>query len=317
LKRAVLVGVLTFLFVWIGQSPPGFFTDFDYFWLAGHAVWQGLDPYAVTRQAIEHGTHRVPFYYPGTAALLMLPFGAVSRHLGIALFTALGMSLLALSVTGWRCWIVLSAPALQAIMLGQWSPWTTAAIGLPWLGFMWAGKPSVGLALFLGWPSRQALAGGLAVIALAFVALPHWPSDWLAAIGATVQYTAPVQRFGGALLLLAFIRWRQPEARMLGLLALVPHTTGIYEQLPLLLIPQTKRRFAVLMGLSWLAAVLVYTLVSYNPELDVVARVQRGLTKQWPYFLVLVWLPALWMVLTDRASSPESHATKAADSNEN
>jgi hypothetical protein len=305
--------VLTFVFVWIGQAHPGFFTDFDYFWLAGNAVWQGLDPYEVTRQAIERGTHLVPFYYPGTAALLMLPFGALSRHLAIALFTALGMGLLALSVTGWRRWIVLSAPALQAIMLGQWSPWTTAAIGLPWLGFVWAGKPSVGLALFLGWPSRAALAGGLAVVVLSLVVLPHWPSDWLATISGTVQYTAPVQRFGGFLLLLAFIRWRRPEARMLGLLALVPHTTGIYEQLPLLLIPQTKRRFAVLMGLSWLAAVLVYTLVSYDAEPDVLARVQRGLAQQWPYFLVLVWLPALWMVLTGHESSSAAPPQNGAD----
>jgi hypothetical protein len=302
-----VVGILTFLFVWKGQTPPGFFTDFDYFWLAGHAVWQGLDPYAVTRAAIEQGTHRVPFYYPGTAALLMLPFGAVPRHLAIALFTALGMSLLALSVTGWRCWIVLSAPALQAILLGQWSPWLTAAIGLPWLRFLWAGKPSVGLAFFLAWPSRLALAGGLTVVVLSFIVMPHWPSDWVEAIRGTIQYTAPVQRFGGPLLLLAFLRWRQPEARMLGLLALVPHTTGIYEQLPLLLIPQTKRRFVVLMGLSWLAAVLVYTVVAYNHEPDVLERVQRGLTKQWPYFLVLVWLPALWMVLTGRDhSQPET-----------
>jgi hypothetical protein len=78
---------------------------------------------------------------------------------------------------------------------------------------------------------------------------------------------------------------------------LVPHTTGIYEQLPLLLIPQTKQRFAVLIGLSWLAAMLVYTVVSYGPEPDVVSRVERGLALQWPYFLFLVWLPSLYMVL--------------------
>ena len=27
--RAAVVGVLTFVFVWIGQAHPGFFTDFD------------------------------------------------------------------------------------------------------------------------------------------------------------------------------------------------------------------------------------------------------------------------------------------------
>jgi hypothetical protein len=293
----VLVGVLTFAFVWVGQAPPGFFTDFDYFWIAGHAVSRGLDPYAVTREAIEQGTYRVPFYYPATAAVLLAPFGALSRHLALALFTALGMGLLAASVDGWRRWIVLSPPALQAIMLGQWSPWLTAAVGLPWLGFVWAGKPSIGLGLFAGWPSRLALAGGLAILLLSLILLPDWPADWLQALRETPQYTAPVQRVGGPLLLLAFLRWRRPEARLLGLMALIPHTTGIYEQLPLLLIPQTKRTFVVLMGLSYLAAVLVYTVVPYEPSPNVLLRVQRGLTLQWPYFLFLVWLPALYMVL--------------------
>jgi hypothetical protein len=37
--------------------------------------------------------------------------------------------------------------------------------------------------------------------------------------------------------------------------------------------------------------------VSYQPTSNVLVRVERGLTLQWPYFLVLVWLPALYMVL--------------------
>jgi hypothetical protein len=53
-----LVGVLTLAFVWVGQGPPGFFTDFDYLWIAGHAVWRGLDSCAVTRAVIEHGAPR-------------------------------------------------------------------------------------------------------------------------------------------------------------------------------------------------------------------------------------------------------------------
>jgi hypothetical protein len=37
--------------------------------------------------------------------------------------------------------------------------------------------------------------------------------------------------------------------------------------------------------------------VTCNAEPAVVLRVQTGLTRQWPYFLVLVWLPALYMAL--------------------
>jgi hypothetical protein len=98
-------------------------------------------------------------------------------------------------------------------------------------------------------------------------------------------------------------------------MALIPHTTGIYEQLPLLLIPQTKRTFVVLMGLSYLASVLVYTVVSYEPSPDVLLRVQRGLTLQWPYFLVLVWLPALYMVLRPSVlATPTPSADRQAGS---
>ena len=307
----ITVGVLTFGFVWIFHAPPGFFTDFDYLYLAGQAAWRGLDPYVSTRAAIQQGTHQVPFYYPGTAAVIMAPFGALPRQLAMALFTGLGMTLLAASVHGWRRWIVLSPAALQAILLGQWSPWLTAAVGIPWLGFMWTGKPSIGLALFAAWPSRLALAGGLVLLLLSLILLPHWPADWVQALREVPQYTAPVQRFGGPLLLLAFLRWRRPEARLLGLLALVPHTTGIYEQLPLLLIPRTKRSFALLLGLSYLAAVLVHTVVSYEASPTVLLRVQRGLTLQWPYFLVLVWLPALYMVL--RPSVRATPAPSAGD----
>jgi hypothetical protein len=290
------VGVLVFSFVWVGRGPPQVRTDFDfdYLWTAGHAVWHGRDPYAAVREAVDQGRLKWPFYYPATAAVLAAPFGALPHRLAVALFTALGLALLAASVSGWQRWIVVSAPALEALLIGQWSPWLTAAVALPWLGFVWAAKPTVGLALFAGWPTRWALAGGLVVLALSWILLPHWPADWLASLTNTPHYKAPVQRVGGALLLLAFIRWRSPQARMLGVLALVPHTTGVYEQLPLLLIPQTGRSFALLMGLSYFAAALVYTQGTFGHS------VGGTLDAQWPYFLTLVYLPALLMVLLPR-----------------
>jgi hypothetical protein len=297
---ALTVGLLTFAFVWVGRGPETLRTDFDfdYLWAAGHAVWQGSDPYAAVREAVQREQLHYPFYYPGTAALLVAPFGALPHRFAVALFTAMGMALLALSLRGWRRWILVSAPALEAILIGQWSPWLTAAVGLPWLGAVWAAKPTIGITLFAGWPSRWAFAGCMAVLAVSLVLLPHWPAEWLAAIRATPHYRAPVQRVGGVLLLLAMLRWRRPEARMLGLLALMPHTTGVYEQLPLLLIPQTPKAFGLLLGLSYLAALLVYTQHTFGPS------VAGTLDAQWPYFLVLVYLPALAMVLWPEPKKP-------------
>lgn len=287
----LLVGSLTFALVWVGRSPPGpWGLDFDYFWTAGHAVWQGDDPYLAVNAEIRKGTLRWPFYYPGTAAVLLAPFGALPHHVAVALFTALGMGLLVWSVQGWRRWIVLSPPALEALLLGQWSPWLTAAAGLPWLGFIWASKPSLGIALFAGWPSRWALYGGLAVVVMSFIFLPHWLTIWLHAVQNTGHYKAPFQRFGGFVLLLAWLRWRQPEARMLGALSLIPHTTSVYELLPLFLVPQTKRAFGLLLGLCFVATAIVYVRFPFG------GSVSETLDSRWPYFLVLVWLPALIML---------------------
>jgi hypothetical protein len=78
---------------------------------------------------------------------------------------------------------------------------------------------------------------------------------------------------------------------MLGVLALMPHTTSVYELLPLLLVPQTRRSFALLLGLSYVATAVVYIKFPFG------GSVSGTLDARWPYFLVLVWLPALLMVL--------------------
>jgi hypothetical protein len=298
------VGVITFGLVWAGHESPNLFTDFDYLWAGGVAVSRGLDPYAYVQDQIAAGRLDSPFYYPATAAVFMVPFSLLSRQAAAALFTATGMGLLTWSVTSWRQWIALSAPALQAVLFGQWSPWLTAAIGLPWLGLVWAVKPSIGLPLLAAWPSRPALLGSMSLVLVSLVVLPHWPIDWLDALRDTPQYRAPILRPGGFLLLLAFLRWRQPEARMLGTLAVIPHTTGIYEWLPLLLIPQNKPRFAIMFGLTYLAAACAYAFTPYGPTV-----VAEGLDAQWPYFLVLVYAPALYMVLSRPA--PAARASMA------
>jgi hypothetical protein len=291
------VGMLTFGFVWAGR--PGFHTDFDTIYAGGVAVARGLDPYAYVQSEIAAGRLYSPYYHPATAAVLTAPLGFLNRQLAAALFTALGMTLLAFSLTGWRQWILLSPPAIQAVIFGQWSPWLTAAIGLPWLGFVWAAKPNMGVALFGGWPSRVALYGGLAVLVLSFLLMPGWPVDWLEALQGAPQYRAPVMRAGGFLLLLAFLKWREPEARLLGLLAIIPHTTTFYEQLPLLLIPKTKRAFGWLMGSFWTVALWGRFLmdVSGFPTNEAL-KAQAILDRQWPYMLVFVYLPCLWIVLT-------------------
>ena len=86
---------------------------------------------------------------------------------------------------------------------------------------------------------------------------------------------------------------------MLGTLALVPHTAGLYESLPLLLVPQTAQRFAVLMALQYVAAVVSYLVVSPG---NLGGMMDTG----WAYLLSLVYFPCLWMVLRGLLSSPRA-----------
>ena len=87
----VLVGVLTFAFVWVGRAPPGpWGLDFDYLWTAGRAVWHGGDPYVSINNAIHQGTLRWPFYYPGTAAVLMTAGDPVTLGEGTHLSLTIG-----------------------------------------------------------------------------------------------------------------------------------------------------------------------------------------------------------------------------------
>jgi hypothetical protein len=56
---------------------------------------------------------------------------------------------------------------------------------------------------------------------------------------------------GGLLLLLAVIRWRQPEARLLLVMSLIPQNFTFVDQLPLWLVARTFKEGVFLSVLSW------------------------------------------------------------------
>ena len=253
------------MLVWLGHAPPAARTDFDATGLASQAMLRGENPYAAVRNAIASNHLQYPLFYPATAPVMLLPLAWLPFRTLIAIWTGLGLGFLAASLTGWRRWILVSAPAIHAVLLGQWSPWLVAATGLPWLELVWAAKPSVGLAYFAGWPSRRAIISGVSLVLLSLALVPAWPADWLATVRGQPYYLPPVGRRFGFLLLLGFLRWRTPEGRFLGTLALVPHTTVIHEALGLLLCARTPRQLALLQGLGYLAMYLVYTRTHYGP----------------------------------------------------
>jgi len=314
LITAVAIGLVVAFLVWVGEAPPSPpRTDWDYFWVAARALVHGQDPYGGVAAEVAAGRLDVPLYYPATAPLILAPLGALSRRLAFALWAGGGIGLLAFALAKqgmWRLWGLLSAPVLVATFQGQWSTWLTAGAVLPWLGFVWAAKPSIGLALFAGWPSRSAAIGGALVVLLSLIVVPGWVGEWLNVIRGTPHYLAPILRPGGFLLLLAFLRWRRPEARMLGALALIPHTTNPYDMVPLLLIPQSRLELAAFMGLGYIAQALIKA-PARVPPYDPLDLPVRWLAMNWMTFLLLVYLPCLLMVLRRPQGKPASSPTES------
>jgi hypothetical protein len=134
---------------------------------------------------------------------------------------------------------------------------------------------------------------GAALLGVAFAFRPDWPIRWLDGLGASTHMAPLVTRPGGFLLLLALVRWRQPEARLLAALACVPQTIGLYETLPLFLVPRNRWQGYGLAALSYVAAFAQVALVPRLPGMTM----DQMLAGRWPVLLVCLYLPALAMVL--------------------
>jgi len=258
------------------------------FWDAGRALLSGHDPYAW----IASRGWLYPLYYPLPAVLVVSPLAALPPVLFHMIWSGLGGVALGLAAR--------ERPALAPVLVsgaffaaageGQWSPLLTAGAVLPWLAPLWIAKPSIGLALGVGWPHRTAVVGAVTLLALSFAVLPGWPAGWIAAVSGSPHH-APVMRPGGFLLVLALIRWRQPEARFLTACALIPHMVGVYEAVPLFLCCRTKWQGYALAVLTHVAA-LGGSWLSHGA-----GSFPEAASRAWPMYLMLVYLPALVMVV--------------------
>jgi hypothetical protein len=289
---ALLASGVAGLVCWIAYLiPPPSTSDFEPVWVGARAVLDGADPYALVRTT---GT-RYPLYYPFPAILVNLPLGFLPFPLARAFWAALGAAVFVIAALRYRRGLLpalLSASFLNAVIQGQWSPLLTAAAVLPALSWIWIAKPSVGLAFFVGYPNRRAVLGGVLLVCAAFIVLPTWPLRWLEALRET-NHVAPIVRPGGFLLLLSLIRWRVPEGRLLAALACVPQTIGLYEALPLFLIPKNRWHGYVLAALSYVAAFIQALAVPRLPD----TAWEAMNAARWPYIFGLLYLPALVMLL--------------------
>jgi hypothetical protein len=247
-----------------------------------------------------------PLFYPLPAVLLVSPLAVLPFGLARALWAMIsaGLFVYAARRTARPLWVaVLSASFLQAIVQGQWSPLLTAGVILPWVSITWIAKPTVALALFAGWHRKHAIVGGVALMLVSLAIEPSWPLKLWEGRAAAI-HRAPVLRPGGILLLLALLRWRLPEGRLLAALACVPHSLGVYESLPLFLIPQRK-------GHAYALALLTYAAVFLIELLPTAALgVVEGFDRRWVFMFTLVYLPALILLLRRPDPAPLPHQSK-------
>jgi hypothetical protein len=295
---AVTAGCATAAICWAAyRLPPPSTSDLDPPLTAARALLAGRDPYATVAEAQPY-----PLFYPLPAVILVAPLARLPTEWARVFWAGISGFAFALAAIRHGRGLpvaLLSASFLNAIILNQWSPLLTAAAVFPLLGALAITKPSIGAAIVVAYPSRRAVIGAAVFLILSLIVLPRWPTEWIAALRRT-NHVAPVLRPGGAFLLLALLRWRKPEARLLAGLACVPQTIGLYETLPLFLIPRTRKEAYLLAGLSYVAAFGSAMAFPRTAGMSL----EQNLAARWPLVFAVLYLPALVMVLWKAPSPP-------------
>lgn len=297
---AVAVGAVSALIAWYAThvSLPGRPSDFDQVWYAGRASLGGRNPYA------EIGPGRVfnwpwPFFYPMTAAVVVAPLLPFTAEIARSIFIFTSSALLAWAVTR-EDWhhvpLFLGGAFITNALACQWSALLTAALCIPAIAWVAIGKPNLG-ALLLANPNRRsltfAIAGGLAALAVSVAIAPYWPAEWFDVARAAFDdrnEEAIITSPGGFLVLLALLRWRRADARLILLLACLPLTVQAYSYLPLALVAATQRQASVLALLSWAAWLLPTAINAIDPTVGTPALLTL-------IYLTCNFVPALGLVL--------------------
>jgi len=299
---AILVGIgaAALSYITLTMYPQFAARDYTYQWRAAHALLAGQNPYYVIRPAGPYPFEEY-YFYPLPAALITLPFSWLRPVPSSAVFVGMTSGILAYAVTrdGFRGLLILAGvPYLSAVVLGQLTPLILAAAFLPAFQWAYAAKPTIAAALFAARPSLRGAALAVMLIVVSLVVLPHWPLDWLHVLRNTPHHRAPVMRPFGFIILLALLRWRTPEGRLLAVMAVAPQVFYFYDQLPLALVARTGRQLLLLAAASWVAWAITWMSCTHKP-----ACVEFG----EPWIVPLLYLPALVLVLSrpNTGSTPE------------
>jgi hypothetical protein len=282
LALAFVVGCRLALNIWM----PGQKSDFDILYSMASNLVKGESLYPIGS---------VSFPFPLPAVLLAIPFTALPLDLARPLFDVLVGWAFAFALWKYRgpyaLLALLSGAYVFAMASGQTTPLMVAASLIPALGFLLAAKPLTSTSLWIARPSWTAIVGVALVIGLSVMILPSWPWDWWMALPLdSSAWVPPILRPLGFLLLLAALRWRTPEARLILAIAFIPQTTLPYELVSLALIPSGPLGMVLYGAGTWLAVVAAQRL-----------HVSQGLaewtTAGWLLTLAVVYFPMLVLLL--------------------
>jgi hypothetical protein len=137
--------------------------------------------------------------------------------------------------------------------------------------------------VFLTRLSRKGLLACVAVGVLSLVAMPRWPWLWLGQLG-FYQHFFAILILPGPLVLLALIRYRDKDAYLLVLSAIMP-MRWFFDVFILWLIPKSRREILVTVFFSWCAGIWRW----YHPpaSFDQVGR----------WIVLTTYLPMLAIIL--------------------
>jgi len=280
LALGFVLGFRLLLYVW----TPDRHSDFDLLYNAAAHLIRGENPYPIA-------TH-----YPLPAVLLAVPFTVLPLGAARPIFDVLVGWAFVYAIWRYRgtfaILAVLSGAYLFAMLNGQTTPLMVAASLIPALGFLLAVKPNTSAALWIARPSRIAVLGVSAFLVLSILVLPSWPRDWWMALQQdNTDLVPPVLRPFGLVLLLAALRWRSPEGRLLLAIAFIPQNTLPHELVPLALIPANLLEMGIYVAGSWIAVAVAADGMHLSHSLT------EWTATSWPATLCAVYLPMLYLVL--------------------
>jgi hypothetical protein len=236
----------------ITNGPYG--GDYRVVWMAGRDLLHGIDPYGVAANgSVPELAQR--FFYPLPAAAFGLPFAWLTPPLAAVCFAAGSAAFLMFAMTrdGFeRVPFALGIPFIFASKISQTTPLITAFALTPALAGLALLKPNLGAAFLARSPrlGPVVVCGILCIAGL--IAFPEWPAHWLATVRSSTVHGSPFRTSLGAVGLLAVLRWRRPEARLLFVMTVMPHGLAFYEEIPLWLVANSRREAMVLTLSSWL-----------------------------------------------------------------